>query len=131
MRIWIYARAIAAAAVAGLTAAITALNDGVINGGEWIAIIITIVVALGAVYAVAGGGVQRTMKVVTAAIVAGLGAVATAWTTHHGFDFTGNEWISIALAVLLALGVVGATPPHPVISVPAPTVPPTSPNRTV
>jgi len=46
------AKAIVAAAIAGLTAAATALQDGSVTPSEWVTVAIATLTALGAVYGV-------------------------------------------------------------------------------
>lgn len=118
MTIGLYAKAIAGAAVAGLTAALTALEDGTITGPEWAGIVATTLVGLAAVWAVPNlpAGIARYGKAGTAAVVAGLGAAGTALT---GGALTTADWIMIAIAVITSTGLVYTVPNADRSSIPA------------
>jgi hypothetical protein len=47
-----YAKAVTAALVAGLTALLTALDDGAVSRSEWVTVAVAFLGALGAVWAV-------------------------------------------------------------------------------
>lgn len=110
MIIGAYTKAIAAAVVAGGTAAITALHDGVIVPEEWVAITIAFLVALGGVWAVPNvpKSVATYGKAIVAGLIAALGALGTALAS--GVGISPNEWITIGIALLGGLGLVGIAP---------------------
>ena len=126
------ARAVVGAVIAGLSAALVALNNGYgIEPAEWVAIIITFLVAGAAVWAVPTlrDGVGVYGKAITAAVVTALGVLGT------GLADDGNlnqiEWLTALTALLSGLAVsqvpetTGEVYPHP----PAPGIegPPVSP----
>lgn len=108
------AKAIIAAAVSAASAAVTALQNGHIDVQEWVVIALAAIVGLGAVWAVPNlpDGIKRYGKAITAALIAGLSAYATAATTG-GWVPTANEWIVIVIALLSGAGLVAAAPNAP------------------
>lgn len=99
-----YTKCIIAAVMAGVTAAITALNDnGNITLLEWVVVASAVVVTGGAVFAVPNvpASVRRYGKAIVAAVLAGLGSVAVALTDG---GVSNAEWLTIALAVIGGLG---------------------------
>jgi len=109
------AKAIIAAAVSAASAAVTALQNGHIDVQEWIVIALAFVVGLGAVWAVPNlpTGIARYGKAITAAVLAGLSAYATAATTGGWIPST-DELIVIIIALLSGAGLVAAAPNAPV-----------------
>lgn len=110
MTIGTYAKAIAATAAAGLTAAITALDDGTITAYEWTVILIAAAVAAGAVWAIPNmtDGVRKYGKAATAGLIAVLGAIGAA--VLDGSGISPDEWLGIAVALLSGLGLTYAVP---------------------
>ncbi len=108
------AKAIIAAAVSAASAAVTALQNGHIDIQEWIVIALAFVVGLGAVWAVPNlpDGIKRYGKAITAALIAGLSAYATAATTG-GWVPTTDEWVVIVIALLSGAGLVYTAPNAP------------------
>lgn len=109
MTVGIYAKAIAGATVAGLTAALTALDDGTITAYEWTVITGTTIAALAGVWAVPNTptGITRYGKAFTAAAVAGLGAVGAGIVDGA---MTQADWVTVAIAVAGGLGVTYTVP---------------------
>ena len=105
-------KAVLAAFVAASSSVITALQNGHIDGLEWIAIASAFVVGLGAVFAIPNlpSGVAKYGKAIAAGIVAGLSAAATAYLNQ---DISPDEWVVIAVAVLTGLGLVAVAPNAP------------------
>jgi hypothetical protein len=100
------ARAIVGAVIAGLATAIVALNNG--NGielAEWLAIIITFLVAGAAVWAVPTlrDGIGVYGKAITAALVTALGVLATGLADDGNLNTV--EWLTALTALLSALAV--------------------------
>lgn len=110
MPIGIYSKAVSAAVVAGLAAAITALADNTIGVPDGVAIALAVLGALGAVWAVPNlpAGVARYGKAATAGLIAGLGSVATALTSTSGISAA--EWLGVAIAVIGGLGLTAVVP---------------------
>lgn len=81
MPIGLYSKAIVAAVLGGLGAAVTALEDGLITGPEWATIVTTLLVGLGAVWAIpnAPRWLAGTGKAIASGAIAALGALVTAW----------------------------------------------------
>ena len=105
----LYAKALAAAAVAGLGAYSTAIQDGSgLSASEVVGLIITVLVAAGAVWAVPNipDGVRVYGKMFVGAIVAGLGTLGTGFTDG---SLSQVEVISAVVAFIVALGLVGVT----------------------
>lgn len=104
------ARAIVGAVVAGLLAAIAALNngDGIVPA-EWIAIVVTFLVTGGAVWGIptVPEGVRRYGKAITAAIATALGVLGTG-LADDGY-LNQSEWL-MALTALLSALLVSQTP---------------------
>lgn len=96
-----YTKAIAGALGAAGAAAITALQDGHIDGLEWVAIAGAFFVALGAVWAIPNlpTGVARYGKAITAGLVAVAGVMGTALADG---SVTQAEWIMLVLAFVNA-----------------------------
>ncbi|OYO16649.1 hypothetical protein CGZ93_17975 [Enemella dayhoffiae] len=109
--IGLYAKAIVGAVLAGLAATVTALDDGTITGPEWLTITITVLVGLGAVWAIpnAPRWVAGYGKAAASGLVAALGSLATAWPD----GITQAEAITAAIALLTNLGVTWAVPNAP------------------
>lgn len=110
MTVGTYAKAIAAAGVAGLTAAVTALDDGMINAYEWTVIGASTLGALGAVWAVPNmpEGARKYGKAATSGAIAGLGAIGAAIVSGTGFGPA--DWVTVALAIVGGLGLTYAVP---------------------
>lgn len=108
-RVGVYAKAAAGVVVAGLGAAITALEDGRISGAEWIAIVVAALVALGAVWAIPSlpDTVRRYGKEGAAGVIAGLGVIATALT---GGGVTAADILTAIGALIVGSGLTGVTP---------------------
>lgn len=105
-----YAKAIQGTIGAGIAAAITALQDGNIEGWEWAGIVGAVLVAAAAIYSVENvpDGVRRYAKAITAALVAAVAVVGTALADGQGI--TGLEILGVALALLNGFSV--ATVPN-------------------
>lgn len=117
-----FARAIVGAVVAGLASAIAALQNGYgIEPAEWVAIIISFLVAGGAVWAIPTKreGVGRYGKAITAALVTALGVLGTGLADDGYLNQT--EWLMAITALLSAL-LVASTPEIPAGVVTAPGV---------
>jgi hypothetical protein len=107
------AKAIIAAAVAAGSAVTTALQDGHIQGLEWVAIIIAFLAGFGAVLGTANlpGGWRFYSKAIVAALIAGLSALGTALI--NGWPPSGDEIVVIILAIISGSGLVYITPNAP------------------
>lgn len=110
MTIGAYAKAVSATVVAGLTAAITALEDGQITAYEWTVVLAAAAVAAAAVWAVPNTpeGVRKYGKAATAGVIAVLGAVGAA--VLDGTGISQDEWLAIIVALLGGLGLTYAVP---------------------
>lgn len=108
--IGLYAKAIAGSAAAGLTAAVTALTDGQITGFEWTIIVGAVLVGLAAVWAVPNvpEPVRKYGKMIVGGLVAVVASVGAALVDGSGVSQA--ELLTIALAALAGLGLVGVTP---------------------
>jgi hypothetical protein len=104
------AKAVSGAVVAGFTAAIGALTDGNITGYEWTVIAAAVLVAAGGIYAVPNipDSVRSYAKAITAALIAGLGALGVALTDGGGVSSA--ELLTIGIALLASGGLVSAVP---------------------
>lgn len=99
-----YGKALAAVLFAALVAAQAAIDgDNKVNAEEWVAIAIAVATAVG-VYLVPLDRSYRWGKTAVAAVLAALQVLTTA--VIGGVD--PGEWLTIALAVLTALGVAAA-----------------------
>ncbi|MGH3503874.1 MAG: hypothetical protein ACRDQA_23710 [Nocardioidaceae bacterium] len=110
--IGLYAKAGAGVVVAGLGATVTALDDGLITGPEWVGIVVTVLVALGAVWAVPNlpGRVRRYAKAITAGLIAGLGSIATSLT---GGSVDAAASLTAVGALIVGAGLTGVAPNAP------------------
>ena len=63
---------------------------------------------------------MQYLKAITAAIVTGLGTLATAYQDNH---VSNQEWVYVAIATLTALAAVWAVPNTPTVA-PKPPAPP-------
>lgn len=104
--IGLYAKAIVGAAMAAATTAISALADGSITGGEWATILVSFLVAVGAIWYVPNTpeSVRKYGKAITSALVAGAGSAVIAFTDGGGVSTT--EWITILIALAAGAGIV-------------------------
>lgn len=104
-----YAKAISGAVSAGFAAAVSALADGNITAQEWTGIAVTFLIAAGAVYAVPNfpSAARSYAKAITAGLVGGFGSLGIALTDG---GVSSAEWLTIAIAVLVGAGLVGAVP---------------------
>lgn len=114
MSIGLIAKAVIGAAVAAAGSVTAALQDGHIELVEWVTIAASFLVAFAAVWAVPNlpTGVRSYGKAITAALVAGLGALATALTSG-GWPPSADEWVVIVLALLSGAGLVYTAPNAP------------------
>lgn len=105
-------KAILAAAVASSGAIITALQNGRISWEEWVAIVISFLVALGAVWAIPNlpDGVRAYGKAVTAGLIAALGALGTAMLNGV---VSPDEIVVIVAALITGSGLVYIAPNAP------------------
>jgi hypothetical protein len=105
-----YAKAIVGAVLAGGMAVITALEAGRVEGVEWATVAGTLLLALGAVFAVPNmpDGVRRYGKAIVGGLVAAVGAAGTALV--GGWPFSPDEWLAIVVALVSGLGLVAVTP---------------------
>jgi hypothetical protein len=103
-----YAKFIAQVVAAALAAAVAALADDVIDGSEWINVLI---VSLGAISVAGAGelpqGIWAHTKTIVAAATAGAVFLQSAITD----GMTTSEWLQLGLAVMAALGVAFAPGP--------------------
>lgn len=108
-QIGLYAKAVGAALAAAGTAAITALGDGHIDNLEWVTIGGAFLAALGAVWAVPEFpvSISKYMKAITAGLISGLASLSAALVS--GNPFTQQDWINIAIAVVVGTGLVHVT----------------------
>jgi hypothetical protein len=108
--IGLYAKAVAGSVAAGLTAAVTALTDGVVTGFEWTVIVGAFLVAFGAVWLVPNvpESVRKYGKMIVGGLVAVVASVGAALVDGTGVSQA--ELLTIALALLAGLGLVGVTP---------------------
>lgn len=107
--IGLYTKAILAAFIGAGGAATTALQDGLITPVEWVAIVITLVVGAGAVFAVPNvpDSVRVYGKAIVAGLVAGLGSLGTAMTDGA---VTSAEVIALVTALVVGSGLVSIAP---------------------
>jgi hypothetical protein len=105
-------KAIIAAAVAAAGSVTAALQNGHIELLEWVAIAVSFLVALAAVWAVPNlpDGIKRYGKAITAALIAGLGAAGTALLNGV---ISPDEWVVIIVALLTGSGLVYIAPDAP------------------
>lgn len=111
MSIGLIAKAVIGAAVAAAGSVTAALQNGHIEPLEWVTIAASFLIGLGAVWAVPNlpDGIRSYGKAITAALVAGLGAFATALTSG-GWPPNTDEWVAIVIALLAGAGLVYTTP---------------------
>ncbi|MFW6598108.1 hypothetical protein ACQBAU_16380 [Propionibacteriaceae bacterium Y2011] len=109
MNIGLYAKAIAGAVVAGLTAATTALADGTITLVEWMVIAGAFLAAAAAVWAVPTlpEGVARYGKIATSALIALAGSLGTGLADGA---LSSQEIITAVIALLVGSGLVASVP---------------------
>lgn len=105
-KLGLYAKSVGAAVVAGLSSAIAALADGHIDTSEWIVIATSVLVGLGAVWAMPEFPVSlaKYLKAMTSGLVSGLASFGT--FAVNGHLPTQAEWITIAVAVVIGTGLV-------------------------
>jgi hypothetical protein len=111
MAIGTITKAILGGATAASGAITTALQDGNIAAAEGITAAIAFIAAFTGVYFATNlsAGVLKYAKAITAGVLAGLGAVATA-LAGGGWPLSTDEWIVVATAALGGLGLVGVAP---------------------
>lgn len=104
-----YTKAIAAAVVAAGTAAVTALQDGVVQPIEWATIAGAFLVALGAVWAIPNvpESVRIYGKAITSGLVSLVGGIGTAYLDSV---ITPDEWVTVGIAFITGLGLVAIAP---------------------
>jgi len=108
--IGLYAKAFAGAVAAGLTAAVTALTDGSVTGFEWTIIVGAFLAGLVGVWAIPNvpESVRKYGKMIVGGLVAVVASIGAALVDGTGVSQA--ELLTIALALLAGLGLVGVTP---------------------
>jgi hypothetical protein len=111
--IGLYAKALGTMVVTGFTATIAALADNSIAPDEWLTIAIATLLSTGVVWAVPStpAWMRHYGKAGVAGIVAFLSSIAVGLTDGPGgsVEISQAEWLTAAVALLTALGVVAAT----------------------
>jgi hypothetical protein len=108
MAIGTYAKAVAGAVVAGLTAAVTALADGSLTGYEWTVIVGAVLVSLAGIFTADNVKWFKTAKAVTAALIAGVAALGVALLDGGGVS--SGELLGLVIALLSGAGVTYVVP---------------------
>lgn len=108
----VYAKAIVAVIMAGLTTAAPAfIDDGAFSAVEWINVAISVVTAIGVFYVP-----NAPNGTVAKSVIAGLTAALALAVQLIAGGFTVTEWVQLAFAFVSALGVYGvrngAKPAH-------------------
>jgi hypothetical protein len=108
MAIGLYAKALAGAAVAGLTAAITGLADGSLSGYEWTVVAGAVLVALAGIFTADNVKWFKYAKAVTAALIAAVGALGVALLDGGGVSSA--ELLGLLVALLGSGGLTAVVP---------------------
>ena len=105
------AKEVVAAFAAAVLVALTALQDGNVTLGEWIAIAVALLANLLLVHVVknAQTGALHYFKAIVAGLVAVLTALGAA-LVDGGWPLTPNEWGTILMALLATFGIVATVP---------------------
>ena len=108
--IGLFAKAIASAAAAAAMTALNAMANGDVATDEWVTIIVTFVVGLGALAAIPvfPEGWKRYLKAFISAVVAGSGVLTVALLAGSPFGVV--LVLKIVLAVLAAWGITYTVP---------------------
>lgn len=103
----LYLKAVAAAAVAGATAIVTALDDNTITNVEWLTAGLAIAGSSGVVWYVVNGPGGQYAKSFFAGLTAGFTALIVAMQDNA---ISSQELVTTGVAVAVGLGLVAALP---------------------
>lgn len=109
-----YGKFIAEVVFAAITAIVAGMADDVLDGSEWINVVI---VSLGAVAVLGAGNLPTGVWAYTKTIVAAATAGAVFLQSAITDGVSSSEWLQLGLAVLGALGVAAAPGPRVVQAV--------------